>query len=117
MAASCIPSPKSIEEIEAWYFGDRDALLCAYPRAKKHILDHYNQDAICGTWERLADAVHPGGASAVLRIGWPAPGRLKHEWAEKIGPHMDLERNTSPSFRKLCSGLLRLVADDRGNGK
>jgi len=28
----------AIEEIEAWYFGDRDALLAAYPRARQDVL-------------------------------------------------------------------------------
>lgn len=30
----------------------------------------------------LADAIHPGGAAAVKKAGWPLPGQLKHEWAE-----------------------------------
>jgi hypothetical protein len=39
----------AIEELEAWYLGDREALRLAYPRAKKAPLDTYRQDAVCGT--------------------------------------------------------------------
>ena len=99
----------AIEEMEAWYLGDRQALLAAYPRAKKEVLNRYQQDGVCGTWELLADAVHPGGTAAIRKAGWPAPGQLKHEWAEKIGPHMRIDDNQSPSFCKLRDGLRRLV--------
>lgn len=112
--AACDPAPRTlfrlaIEEIEAWYLGDRQALLAAYPKAKSEVLQRYDQDAVCGTWERLADAVHPGGSKAVLKSGWPLPGQLKHEWAEKIGPLLDPERNVSPSFGKLRDGLRKLA--------
>ena len=100
----------AIEEIEAWYFGDRDALLTAYPRAKLDVLGKYVQDSACGTWELLADAVHPGGSTAIKKAGWPLPGQVKHVWAEKISPFMDPDRNSSPSFGKLRDGLRRLVA-------
>lgn len=111
----CRPAPHTlfrlaIEEMEAWFLGDRQALLAAYPRAKKDILGRYEQDSVCGTWELLADAVHPGGSAAIRKAGWPLPGQLKHEWAEKIGPQMDIDRNQSPSFGKLRDGLRRLVA-------
>jgi len=99
----------AVEEIEAWYLGDRDALLTAYPNAKKAHLDRYSQDSICDTWELLADIVHPGGRRAVQKAGWPTAGNLKHEWAARIGPHMDPDRNRSPSFGKLRDGLRRLA--------
>jgi len=115
LAESCNPAPRTmfrlaIEEIEAWYLGDRAALLKAFPRAKREVLDHYVQDNPCGTWELLADAVHAGGAAAIKKAGWPLPGQLKHEWAEKIGPHMTLNQNASPSFCKFRDGLSRLIA-------
>lgn len=111
----CRPAPNAlfrlaIEEMEAWYLGDRSALLAAYPRAKAEVLNRYKQDSVCGTWELLADAIHPGGSGAILSVGWPLPGQMKHEWADKIGPRMDVENNQSPSFRKFREGLRRLVA-------
>ncbi|OIQ69353.1 hypothetical protein GALL_490470 [mine drainage metagenome] len=96
--------------MEAWYLGDRAALLSAFPRAKREVLNRYVQDSACGTWELLADAVHAGGATAIKKAGWPLPGQLKHEWAEKIGPFMNLLHNASPSFGKFRDGLTRLIA-------
>lgn len=116
LLAKCRPAPANtlfrlaIEEMEAWFLGDRKALLAAYPKAKKDVLAKYRQDSICGTWELLADAIHPGGHAAIRTEGWPLPGQLKHEWAERIGPRMDVENNQSPSFCKFRDGLRRLVA-------
>lgn len=100
----------AIEEMEAWYFGDRKAILNAYPRAKKDVLDRYKQDSVCGTWEMLADAIYPGGVASIKKAGWPLPGQVKSEWAEKIGPLLDLHKNNSPSFCKLRNGVQRLTS-------
>ncbi len=99
----------AIEEVEAWYLGDREALQTVCPRAKMGKLDRYVQDSVCGTWELLADVVHPGGSVAIKKAGWPLSGQIKCEWAEKIGPLLDPDRNRSPSFGKLRDGLRRLV--------
>ena len=112
---SCDPRPTTlfriaIEEIEAWLLGDRDAVMAAYPRAKRGVLDSYVQDDICGTWEVLAAAVHSGGLAQIKEAGWPASGNAKCEWAQKIAPNMDLERNRSPSFRAFRDGVRRLAA-------
>lgn len=116
LAAKCTPAPNTrfrlaIEEVEAWYLGDREALGQACPRAKPEVLNRYIQDRVCDTWELLADAVYPGGSAAIKKTGWPLPGQVKHEWAEKIGPLLDPERNVSPSFIRLRDGLRRLVAE------
>ena len=112
---SCDPRPATlfriaIEEIEAWLLGDREAVKAAYPRAKDSILDAYSQDGICGTWEVLADAVHVGGSAALAKSGWPTPGVAKCQWAGKIAPHIDPDRNRSPSFQAFRDGVLRLAA-------
>jgi hypothetical protein len=111
---TCTPAPATlfrlaIEEIEAWYFGDRAAVLAAYPRAKLGMLGKYVQDSVCDTWELLADALYTGGAAAIKRKGWPLPGQLRHEWAVKIGPLMNPDRNISPIFGKFRDGLRHLV--------
>jgi hypothetical protein len=116
VAAGCNPAPSTmfrlaIEEAEAWYFGDQQALKAAYPRAKADVLGRYVQDSVCDTWELLADAIYPGGSAAIKKAGWPLPGQVKHEWAEKIGPLLDPDRNLSPSFGKLSDGLRRLAAE------
>jgi hypothetical protein len=110
LAKGCNPAPNTlfrlaIEEVEAWYLGDRQALEKAYPRAKADVLNRYVQDSACGTWELLADAIHTGGSAAIRKAGWPLPGQIKHDWAEKIGPLLDPDRNVSPCFGKLRDGL------------
>jgi hypothetical protein len=116
IADGCDPAPHTlfrlaIEEVEAWYLGDRAALLAAYPKAKLDVLDRYDQDRPCGTWELLANAIYPGGLKAITKTGWPLPGEIKHDWAAKIAPLLDPDRNVSPSFRKLINGLRRLAAN------
>lgn len=115
VARGCNPIPTTlfrlaIEEMEAWYLGDREGLLKAYPRAKREVLDRYVQDSVCDTWELLADAVYAGGAAAIKKAGWPLPGQVKHEWAEKIAPFMHIDKNVSPSFGKFRDGLSRLIS-------
>lgn len=116
LLAECTPAPKrmfrlAIEEMEAWYLGDRQALHAAYPHTKADVLSSYVQDSVCDTWELLADAVYAGGSTAIKHAGWPLPGQIKCEWAEKIGPLLEPDRNTSLSFGKLRDGLRRLVAE------
>lgn len=116
LAATCNPPRKTIfrlavEEVEAWYLGDQQALQAAYPGAKADVLGRYVQDSICNTWELMADAVHPGGSAAIKKAGWPLPGQIKCEWAEKVGPLLDPDRNVSPSFGKLRDGIRSLIAE------
>jgi hypothetical protein len=100
----------AIEEVEAWYFGDQAAIKAAYPKAKVSVLTKYVQDSVCGTWEMLADAIHPKGSKAI--IGWTAVGQIKHEWATKIGPFMKLDQNHSPSFKKFRDGILTILIEN-----
>jgi len=100
---SCNPKPETrfciaIEEFEAWYLGDISALKKAYPKTKDAVLDSYENDSICGTWEKLADAIYPGGSHALNKKGWQAIGSEKSIWAQKIAPHMSIDTNNSPSF-------------------
>ena len=99
----CDPKPATrfciaIEEGEAWFLGDPAAIKSAYPNADAHALSAYVNDSICGTWERLADAVYPGGSKALARKAWHVIGAEKTRWAEDIAPRMNVERNQSPSF-------------------
>lgn len=103
----------AIEEVEAWYLGDRAALTGAYPKARRDVLDRYHQDSVCGTWELLADAIQPGGAATLKASGYPAAGEAKHDWAERMGPLMDPTANASPSFRKFAEALRRLTTAPR----
>lgn len=111
---ACNPKPVTrfciaIEEGEAWFLGDIPAIKTAYPKAKDDVLNGYVNDSICGTWEKLADVVFPGGATALSNNGWVAIGTEKSVWAEKITPHMDVDNNASPSFGYFRNKLLELV--------
>lgn len=115
---TCVPRPETrfcfaIEEGEAWFLGDLNAIRVAYPKAKDKVLRSYVNDSICGTWERLADAVYPGSSKALSAKGWQAIGAEKSKWAEEIAPHMDISKNQSPSFCYF-RGELRDLAGRQG---
>jgi hypothetical protein len=110
----CDPKPETrfcfaIEEGEAWFLGDIPALKKAYPKAKNAVLNTYINDSICGTWEKLADAIFPGGSAALSNKGWQAIGAEKSRWAEKITPHMDVNNNASTSFGYLRTKIMELA--------
>lgn len=99
----CVIRPETyfciaIEEGEAWYLGDIDAIKTAYPNVKGTVLNSYVNDSICGTWEKLADAIFPNGAQGLSKLGWQAVGKEKMAWATNISPHMNVDINQSPSF-------------------
>jgi hypothetical protein len=113
--ALCNPKPPAqfllaIEEGEAWLLGDREALKAAYPQAKDAVLDSYKQDSICGTWQLLADAIHPGGSAALKEAGYPHIGEAKCRWADQIAPLIGVNRNQSPSFRKFRDSVRELCS-------
>lgn len=112
---ACDPKPNvkfcfAVEEGEAWFLGDLQAIKRVYPAAKSSILNSYVNDSICGTWELLADAVYPGGSIALKKAGWVETGKVKSEWAEKITPHMDVNNNNSQSFCYFRDSLRSLTA-------
>ena len=112
--SACNPRPKTlfriaIEEMEAWMLGDRAAVKSAYPNARDAVLNSYVQDSICGTWEFLADAVHPGGSNQLKRLGYPATGEAKSKWAREIAPHLDIDSNGSKSFQVFRDGVRSLA--------
>ena len=88
----------AVEEGESWFLGDLAAIRKAYPDAKSSILNRYQNDSICDTWELLADAIYPRGSIELKKRGYPAVGMEKSEWAERITPNMDISKNRSPSF-------------------
>jgi hypothetical protein len=112
---ACHPKPTArfciaIEEGEAWFLGDISAVKKAYPRAKDAILLTYSNDSICGTWELLANAIYPGGATALSKAGYQTVGMEKSKWAEAITPHMEIGNNKSPSFNYFLRKMQELAA-------
>ena len=91
----------AVEELEAWYFGDWEAVRRAYPRVSDTIPQraaYRHPDAIAGgTWEALERVLKKGG--------YFKTGLRKLECARAISQHMDPARNTSPSFRAFSDAL------------
>lgn len=102
----------AVEEMEAWLLGDEQAILKAYPNAKRNVMEAYVQDSICGTWEVLADAIYPGGRQRLHKEhrAYLEIGKLKSEWAENIGSYMVLEKNVSPSFQLFIEAVEKRCA-------
>lgn len=92
----------AIEELEAWYFGDWQAVQEAYPKAKKRPQQHCRApDAIKGgAWEAFE--------RSMKKSGYFASGLRKIEAATKIAPYIDPDRNISPSFRALRRAMERI---------
>lgn len=95
----------STEEVEAWMLGDRAAVIEAYPDCDKKVLDSYEQDSVCGTWEVLCRAISDN-AEKLIEIGYPAIGHYKARWAEDISQYMMPQRNVSPSFNTFRMALV-----------
>lgn len=89
----------AVEEAEAFYLGDWDALKAAFPHASAADYRSYRQDSICGTWEKFAAIV---AARVTDKVGW----------ATAMGRHLSAAwppTNRSPSFQYLCGQLRRLA--------
>lgn len=95
----------STEEVEAWMLGDREAVLDAYPNSDRSVLDAYEQDSVCGTWEVLCRAISEN-ADKLIEIGYPAIGHYKARWADEISKYMVPEHNISPSFNTFKMALI-----------
>lgn len=106
-----------VEEIESWLIADENALIRAYPDADLSVIREYRQDSVCGTWEVLCRALLREKAERLIRIGYPAIGQYKHEWAESISKYLDPRRNVSPSFAYFQDELLDVALNGRDGRK
>lgn len=111
---ACNPKPVckftfAIEELEAWFLGDKIALKKAYPLADEHVLNKYIQDSQCGTWEALADVIYPGGAKELKKLGVQKLEQ-KRLWARDIAVHMNVNVNKSQSFKIFRNTLKAMIA-------
>lgn len=105
----CVLSRLAIEELEAWFLGDVDALTAAYPRVPAGLAGRARF--------RNPDAV-PGGTCEALEqvlqaAGYYAAGLPKVEVARTVSRHMDPERNRSRSFQVFRAGLGELLSCSR----
>lgn len=102
----------AVKEMEAWLLGDMDAIEESYPNVRKNAGRNYIQDGICDTWEVLANMIYPGGLSALKRKSansYHEIGKMKAEWADKIGSALNLDNNNSPSFQFFIHELTRRI--------
>jgi hypothetical protein len=96
----------AIEELEAWFFGDWDAVCAAYPGVDHNVPDNHkfrDPDAIAGgTWEALERILQ--------RAGHFQTGLRKIEAARAITQHMNPAANRSRSFRALRDALSEMTS-------
>jgi hypothetical protein len=95
----------AIEELEAWFFGDIQALHAAYPRISPNLGNrarYRDPDAIIGgTWEALE--------RELKRAGYFPGGLSKITAAREISKFMAPERNRSKSFQVFRQGLIEMT--------
>ncbi len=92
----------AVEELEAWFFGDIDALRKNYPKVPQNLTkraSYRNPDEIKGgTWEAL-DRV-------LSSAGYYTKGFMpKTEVARNIAPFINPDLNSSKSFQVFRDGL------------
>jgi hypothetical protein len=105
-AGRVVANRLAIEELEAWFFGDWQAVRVAYPRVSATIAEQAKY--------REPDSVRGGTWEAFERIlqksGYFKTGLRKIEAARAIAEHMDPSRNRSPSFSALRLVLNKMIA-------
>lgn len=97
----------AIEELEAWFFGDIQALTQAYPGVSEHLgkqAKYRDPDAITGgTWEALE--------RLLKKAGYHQGGLEKIKAAKEITPYMNPENNSSKSFQVFYNALLEIIRE------
>ena len=96
----------AIEELEAWYFGDWNAVRRAYPRVSPTVPKrtlYRNPDAIKGgTWETFERILQ--------KSGYFQNGLRKVEAAGAIAAHINPDCSSSRSFGKFREAITEVVS-------
>ena len=96
----------AIEELEAWYFGDWQAVCAAYPGVSPNVPNqarYRDPDAIAGgTWEAFERVLQ--------KYGYFKQGLAKMQAATAIGQHIDPGRNRSRSFAVFRDAIAEAAA-------
>lgn len=94
-----------IEELEAWFFGDINAICQAYPKISPNLAkkkSYRNPDSIKGgTWEALERVLN--------RAGYHQGGLEKLKAAKEISLYLNPVINKSKSFQVFYQGLLEII--------
>lgn len=96
----------AIEELEAWYFGDWEAVRRVYPRVSTTVPrkeNYRDPDAVAGaTWEAFERVLQ--------KAGHFKNGLRKTEVARVLGRSMEPHRNQSCSFQVFRDAMLDAIA-------
>ena len=98
-----------IEELEAWYFGNWQAVRQAYPRISPRIPNragYRDPDGIANTWEAFERILQ--------RHGYFTTGLRKKEAARAVAEHIDPAENCSGSFSVFHRTLMDAIPADAG---
>jgi hypothetical protein len=102
----------AIEELEAWFFGDPQAISKAFPKVPLSIFNRAQY--------RIPDSIKGGTAEALAKIlkdyRYYPTGMPKIEVARKISVCMDPMRNKSKSFQAFRKGM-EAVTGHGGSGR
>ena len=94
-----------VEELEAWFFGDVQAIRQAYPKVSANLANqqpYRDPDAIKGgTWEALE--------RVLKKAGYHPGGLEKYKASSEISQYMNPELNRSKSFQVFYQGLLEII--------
>ena len=95
-----------IEELEAWYFGDWNAVCAAYPRVSPSVPSRSGyrdpDDIRGGTWEAFE--------RILKRHGYFTTGLRKIEAAQAIAADLAADQNHSRSFTQFRYAIAQAVA-------
>ena len=95
----------AIEELEAWYFGDWQAVCQAYPNVSPNIpgmARYRDPDAVRGgTWEAFE--------RIMMKSGYFGQGLAKVQAATAIGRHINAQHNRSHSFAMLRDAITEIT--------
>ena len=98
----------AIEELEAWFFGDVEAMHAAYSRIPVNLQSKAKY--------RDPDAIRGGTHEALERIlkfaNYYKSNVPKREVAQNIAQHMEPSRNRSRSFQVFVEGLKACVGEE-----
>ena len=98
-----------IEELEAWYFGNWEAVRRAYPRVSPRIPNragYRDPDGIANTWEAFERILR--------RDGYFTNGLRKTEAARAVAEYIDPAENRSGSFSVFHRTVMEVVPVDAG---
>lgn len=90
----------AIEEIEAWFLGDAEAMRLAYPKLSKTFENktaYRNPDNISNTWEAME--------TLLQKCGYFKTGLRKTKAAYEISKNMEPLNNRSRSFQVFWEGI------------